>query len=105
MDTISCNTGGPAQRLTWLQLVDWHQKEPELDRQLVRDALIRGIRNWVQIDPHLQQVDFVVFSGEVAFSGSLAENEAARQYLFYPVLEAVGLRADHLCFVPGNHGR
>jgi len=29
------------------------QKEPRLDRQVVRDALIRGIRNWAQIVPHL----------------------------------------------------
>ena len=29
------------------------QKEPEIDRQVVRDALIRGIRKWAKITPHL----------------------------------------------------
>ena len=72
---------------------------------MVCDALIRDIRNRAQIDPHLRQVDFVVFSGDVAFSGKPAEYEAARQHLFDPGLEAVGSRVDHLFFVSGNHDR
>ena len=47
------------------------QKEPELDLQVVRDALIGGIRNWAQIAPYLSQVDCVVFSDDVASSGKL----------------------------------
>jgi hypothetical protein len=89
--------------LTWLHLSDWHQKGPDFDRQVVRDALIGDIRNRMQIDPSLAQVHFVVFSGDAAFSGKPDEYEASRKYLFDPVLQAVGLKTDGLFLVPGNH--
>jgi predicted phosphodiesterase len=90
-------------KLTWLHLSDWHQKGQDFDRQVVRDALIRDIRQRSEIDPNLAQIDFVIFSGDLAFSGQSEEYEAARAYLLDPVLEATGLKAKQVFFVPGNH--
>ena len=98
--------------LNWLHLSDWHQKGPHFDfgRDVVRKALIRDIRERAErINPSLEQVDFVVFSGDLSFNGKPDEYKAAQAHLLDPMLDAVGLKpkadqkADHLFIVPGNH--
>lgn len=91
--------------LCWLHLSDWHQKGPDFDRQVVRDRLINDIRDRAQIDPKLARIDFIVFSGDVAFSGQGVEYDAAKAYLFDKVLEATALvtTPNRLFIVPGNH--
>jgi len=75
-------------KLTWIQLSDWHQKDKDFDRDVVRDALIEDIRHRTKIDPNLEKIDFIVFSGDLAFSGKKGEYQDAKEYLFDPVLEA-----------------
>ncbi|NIM11894.1 MAG: tetratricopeptide repeat protein [Candidatus Aminicenantes bacterium] len=89
--------------LTWLHLSDWHQKGEEFDRRVVRDELIKDIKERAKIHTSLEKVDFIVFSGDVAFSGKKEEYEAAKEYLFEPVLDAAGLDKSRLFIVPGNH--
>ena len=94
------NKGG----ITWLHLSDWHQKKSgESDRQLVLDALISDIKERNFLSPHLYKIDFIVYSGDVAFSGQPEEYIAARRNFFNPLLEAANLRRDQLFIVPGNH--
>ena len=90
-------------RLTWLHLSDWHQKGNDFDRQVVRGALIKDIEKRIDIDSTLAQVDFIVFSGDLAFSGKQAEYQTAKEFFLDPVLEATGLKRDRLFIVPGNH--
>ena len=90
--------------LTWLHLSDWHQKGPDFDRKVVRDALIEDLRTASRrLSSSLTQVDFVVFSGDTAFFGKPEEFVTARQNLFDPVLAALGLPPERLFMVPGNH--
>lgn len=89
--------------LTWLHLSDWHQKGRDFNRSVMRDALLKDLRQRADIDLSLHEVDFVVFSGDVAFQGKAEEFESARRELFDPVLEILGLTPDKLFIVPGNH--
>jgi len=95
--------------ITWIHLSDWHQKGPDFDRKVVRDALIKDLGERTSIDPILERVDFVVFSGDLAYNGNRDEYETARRELLDPVLEVVGIKleaeqkADRLFIVPGNH--
>ncbi len=92
--------------LTWLHLSDWHQRGPDFDRQVVRDALLDDLRGRASLDPRLDEVDFVVFSGDAAWSGQAKEFNTAREVLFDPILNTLkdgGLPPDKLFFVPGNH--
>jgi predicted MPP superfamily phosphohydrolase len=89
--------------ITWLHLSDWHQKGPDFDRQVVRDALIHDIREREKISPDLAKIDFLVFSGDVAHAGKKEEYEAAIENLFKPLLEVTGLSTELLFIVPGNH--
>ncbi len=89
--------------ITWLHLSDWHQKGPDFDRKVVRDALLKDLRERQNIDPSLAQVDFIVFSGDLAFSGQPAEYEAAWKNLLAPVLDATQCKPERLFIVPGNH--
>ncbi len=90
-------------RLTWLHLSDWHQKSKEFDRQVVIAALIQDIKGRMAISPDLERIDFIIFSGDVAFSGKPEEYEAAKTELFDPLLKACGLKPNRLLIVPGNH--
>lgn len=92
--------------LTWLHLSDWHQRGPDFDRQVVRDALLADLRDRVKLDPALAEVDFVIFSGDAAWAGKAEDFKTAREVFFDPVLNALkdgGLSPDKLFFVPGNH--
>ncbi len=89
--------------ITWLHLSDWHQKGKDFDRRVVRDALIRDIEDRTKISPDLAEIDFIVFSGDVAFSGKKEEYETVKQELIKPILKACGVRRNRLFIVPGNH--
>ncbi len=91
------------KEITWLHLSDWHQRGEEFGRQVVRDKLIEDIQKSSEISPDLAKIDFIVFSGDLANSGSRQEYEAAQKYLLDPVLEVTGLNPERLFFVPGNH--
>lgn len=56
--------------IKWLHLSDWHQKGDTFDRLVVRDALLNDIRERCQgISPNLGTIDFIVLSGDIAYSG------------------------------------
>lgn len=89
--------------VTWLHISDWHQSGKDFDRKVVRDAFITDLTNRKKIDGSLQQVDFVVFSGDAAYRAAPEEYEEARTQLFLPVLKALSLSNEKLFLVPGNH--
>jgi len=89
--------------INWLHLSDWHQKGNEFDRQVVLKALLKDIREREKINPSLKMIDFVIFSGDIAFSGKAEEYQTATEQFFEPLLDACGLTAKQLFIVPGNH--
>jgi predicted phosphodiesterase len=97
--------------ITWLHLSDWHQGAEDNDKSLVQfdrlnvvlPKLIEDIKNRKEISPDLSQVDFIVFSGDVAFSGKKEQYDNAYQNFFDPILKATNLTKDQLFIVPGNH--
>src|SRR6476660_8520861 len=89
--------------LAWLHLSDWHQRGPDFDRQVVRDALLADLRKRTDLEPLLDLLDFVVFSGDLAFSGHPAEYDTAAKEFLDPILQAVGVPKERLFMVPGNH--
>jgi len=89
--------------LIWLHLSDWHQKGREFERTKVRDALMKDIRERAGISRCLEKIDFIVFSGDVAYHGVTEEYQAAIDQFFTPLLEAAGVEQDRLFIVPGNH--
>lgn len=89
--------------LTWLHLSDWHQGSKEFDREVVRDKLMEDLEKREAISPDLAKIDFIIFSGDVAYSGKQEEYQAAKEQLLEPILEVVGLNSDKLFIVPGNH--
>jgi len=95
--------GIPMAGMTWLHLSDWHQRGKDFDRDVVLDALIEDIRNRTYIHADLAKLDFLIFSGDVAFSGQANEYKKARKYLFAPSLKITGLNRNRLFIVPGNH--
>jgi tetratricopeptide (TPR) repeat protein/predicted phosphodiesterase len=89
--------------LTWLHLSDWHQKDESFDRGVVRDALIKDIKERKDIHQNLEEIDFIIFSGDLAFNGKKEEFKLAEEYFIEPVLKATGLDKKDFFMVPGNH--
>lgn len=89
--------------LTWLHLSDWHQEAKEFDRKVVRDALIKDIEKRTAISQDLETIDFIVFSGDVTFSGNNEEYDLVKGELFDPVLKVCNISPEKLFIVPGNH--
>ncbi len=89
--------------LTWLHLSDWHQKGKGFDRSVVLNKLKDDIENRSKIHSDLEKIDFIVFSGDLTFSGKKEEFEAARDNFLEPVRLAAGVDKDRVFIVPGNH--
>ena len=90
--------------LTWLHLSDWHQTtEENYDRTVITEELIRDIENRQKIDSKLENIEFIIFSGDLAFSGKAAEYELAYANLIEPILGATGVSPERFFIVPGNH--
>jgi hypothetical protein len=89
--------------LTWLHLSDWHQGEDEFDREVVLDHLLKDIRKRKEINPSLEVVDFVVFSGDLAYSGKPDQYKLAQTQFLQPILDECDLDKNRLFIVPGNH--
>jgi hypothetical protein len=87
----------------WLHLSDWHQKGPDFNRKVVRDRLLADIQSRAAIDPLLAALNFVIFSGDIAFHGHVSEYETAKKELFQPLIKVLGIEAHQIFFIPGNH--
>ncbi len=89
--------------VNWLHLSDWHQGGGDFDRKVVAQALEDDIKRRAEFDPVLEHIDFVFFTGDLAFSGKKTEYEAARDLLLELVRQALNLDKDRLFLIPGNH--
>lgn len=92
--------------LTWLHLSDWHQKDNDFDRRVVRDALLKDIENRKKINHKLGEIDFIVFSGDLANTGAAAEYKHVVKQFFSPLMRATQMGENfwnRLFIVPGNH--
>jgi predicted phosphodiesterase len=69
----------------------------------VRDALLRDLGKRATLNEQLAEVDFVVFSGDLAHGGKETEYETAAREFLDPVLEVVKVPKERLLIVPGNH--
>ena len=90
--------------LNWLHLSDWHQGNTEFDRTAVYERLIEDIENRTRtISPELDEIDFIVFTGDVSNSGKQEEYDRVKRDFLDRLLKAAGINANKLYIVPGNH--
>lgn len=95
--------------IKWLHLSDWHHGAEgvagveNFDRQVILDALIADITDRRTIDRRLAEINFVVFSGDLSFSGKEGQFAAARTEFLDRILAAVQVDRSQLIIVPGNH--
>ena len=94
--------------ITWLHLSDLHyKKEDEYNRQVVLAALWEDIeKRTTRISPDLENIDFILFTGDVAYHGESIEYKLAVKNFFKPLLKAANLDSEdnsRLFIVPGNH--
>jgi hypothetical protein len=90
-----CNT------ITWLHLSDLHFKRSDVgDRREVLEEF------WKDISVHVRnglRPDFIVVTGDIAYSGHDEEYDLARKHFFKPLLECTDRKKAELFVVPGNH--
>jgi len=94
--------------ITWLHLSDWHQKTPAEggsdDREQVFSKLLEDIEERERIDTRLKKIDFIVFSGDLAFSGKYDQYQQAKTNFLKDIKVVTGVKEDDkIFFVPGNH--
>ena len=84
----------------WLHLSDLHFSHSEqFDRSVVTDALWRDLK---RCGDRGLQPDFIVVTGDIAYSGKPEEYELAVEF-FDHLLEQTEVRKERLFLVPGNH--
>ena len=88
--------------LTWLHLSDLHMRRDELHNlQVVLRALWHDLPG--QVERAGGRLDFIVFTGDIAYSGKDEQYKLAEEHFFNPLLETTDLSPMELFLVPGNH--
>ncbi|MGC4047684.1 MAG: tetratricopeptide repeat protein [Armatimonas sp.] len=87
----------------WLHLSDWHQGKGDFNRTVVLDALIRDIEKRKLIDSSLEKLDFIFFTGDLAFKGDKSEYDTASTAFLDEILKVTGVPKERLFLIPGNH--
>jgi predicted phosphodiesterase len=89
------------QAITWLHLSDLHFRQATAyDENIVLRALLVDVAERGEQED--LRPDFVVVSGDIAFSGQAAEYAMAERF-FDDLLATSALGKDRLFLVPGNH--
>lgn len=87
--------------LTWFHFSDLHfRSADDFDRSRVLTAL------WQDIGKQLREgilPDFIIITGDIAYSGKPAEYARAEREFLIPLLEQTGVPRKRVYFVPGNH--
>ena len=89
--------------VSWIHLSDFHfskEEHKKWDEQIVLKDLLEDITDRIAFDD--LRPDFILVSGDVAFSGSLEEYRSAGLF-FDELLKITGLEKKDLVIVPGNH--
>ena len=88
-------------KISWLHISDFHFKAggDNFSQEVSCDALVRDIPLRLSDEFPLQ---LIVVTGDIAFSGQDSDYELASTF-FASLLDTLGLDADRLCIVPGNH--
>lgn len=89
-------------QVNWLHLSDWHQDRPGSDRKIILKKLIDDIQDRGEIDERLKQIDFFVFSGDIADRGEKEQFDRACEQLIEPIRKLLG-ESVPIYTVPGNH--
>jgi len=91
------------ETITWLHLSDLHFRiKSELDSNIVLEALREDVDRLTHPRENNLSPDFIVVTGDIAFSGDRAEYEKAGKF-FDDLLNTVGLPKSRLFVIPGNH--
>ena len=88
-------------KISWLHLSDFHFRAAgdSFSQRVSSDAILRDIPSRLSADFPVQ---FIVVTGDIAFSGQASEYEAASQF-FGSLVAKLGIGLDRLCIAPGNH--
>ena len=88
-------------KISWLHISDFHFRAggDSFSQEVSCDALVRDIPSRLSDEFPLQ---FIVVTGDIAFSGKASEYELASTF-FASLLDKLGLDAGRLFIVPGNH--
>ena len=86
--------------INWLHISDFHLRQgQEWAQDFVLSTMCQHMQSRQQdSDP----IDFVLATGDLAFSGGSAEYELARAF-FDEVITVTGVPRERIYFVPGNH--
>lgn len=95
-------TPNARQHFTWLHLSDWHQGLPDFDRSVLLKRMLDDISDRRKHDPRLENIDLVIFSGDIAYSGQQTEYTAAQNDLIEPIKRLLDKDTSFI-FAPGNH--
>jgi calcineurin-like phosphoesterase family protein len=85
----------------WLHISDWHQKHLDYDREVIARELLKDVERCTSQFSNINDIDVIIFSGDIAFSGKEIEYARADQLLIDPLLRK--LKNVPIFFVPGNH--
>jgi len=88
------------RHITWLHISDLHFRSSQYAADVVLEQMIDHVR--AQVKVHDLRLDFIVVTGDVAFSGLPKEYKRAEAF-FNDLLTATGVNKERLFIIPGNH--
>lgn len=87
--------------INWLHLSDIHFNSKEtFDQEVIHEAFINDLIN--QLESRKIQLDYIFFTGDVAYSASKDDYECALEF-FGKLCDVIRFDKKNLFIIPGNH--
>lgn len=84
--------------IRWIHISDLHMTAQGVDNFNIKNILPKLIEDIVSFSPH-----FIIFSGDISFSGKKDEYLAVNKHLLINLLQSRNLTSEKIFLVPGNH--
>lgn len=84
--------------IRWVQLSDLHMTIKGVDRFNIKNILPKLIDDIKKFNPH-----FLIFSGDISYSGKQDEFSEVERNLLKPLLKCKNLSIERIFLTPGNH--
>lgn len=98
----TCSGENSATSFSWIHISDWHQGRSDYDRTVLLHEMLEDIKDRSSIDPMLEKLSVVIFSGDIANSGHHSEYGDVEKLLIIKIKEILGKKIPFI-FCPGNH--
>ena len=91
--------------VTWFHLSDYHLNNEAYStkRKAITKELLNDIQNQFKSQKDLNNIDFILLTGDLTYHGNFEEFELVYKEFISPLIKILNIKNNQVFIVPGNH--